>query len=207
MSLEHDYSNTREFYKDLKRGSQEPVDPETTARREGIAFQKWYDWQIRQRMLPTEILAASNARSEEVNFLLGGTDTDPDPSHQITYHDLVDSGEEIILPEIDVHRSILSRIRVPKQKDERPILQRIKLAQVLDGDRLRTFTKQIKLSVRVEELTYLAFRASDLTESELHAIEGIRDENGNPILDPNPDHLPKYRRLVSSHQEAPIFET
>jgi len=199
-SLEHDVSSAREFYRDLRRDFQEPVD------REGIAFQKWYDWQIRQRMLPTEILAASNASSEEVSFLLGGTDTDPDTKHKIIYYELIDSGAELELWEIDVHRSVLPKIRVPRQKDERPFRERLMTPPPLDSDALLTFNKQVELEVQLEMAMSRAQRASDMNMSEWEAIEGITDELGKPTPDPHPDHLPVYRRLIPAPQETPILE-
>lgn len=182
-------------------------------------------WQRRLTMLPTEVLEASDASPEEKDFLLGVSNVDPSPRHEITYQELV-PGEVV---RVDIGREVfrpLPKIRVPDPSPSVPKLQRIlgdgeavgrlvnrisKGRVVFDANResdiQASIRKQMEFIARVNSAFPDMVNATDADWSEWEALHGIKYRFRDqlvPARDPNPYHQITYRRLVRKGSEQTI---
>jgi len=197
----------------MKPRIEEPVDEDTANIREGIAFQKRWDWEARKRLLVQEVLDASDATRDEQDFLIGRTDVDPNPTGRINYMELKPGEEVVIVPEdIDLKKSAVPQIRhitSPKQPVREKLLDALLWRQVEQTrEQSGTIVRQRELALRVLWAIPMAISASDLSWSEWEAIDGIKDTFGDSTPDPFPDHTPTYRRLVAAPQapEIPVYK-
>lgn len=197
-----------EFYPSLHRRLQGDLTKEQLAIQDAYSFQKRRDWATRQRLIPGEVLEASDATTQERRFFLGEVDQDPEPLRRVRYYDLA-VGEVFDLPEVDLKKPILPPMRFIS-RDRQPLRQQIrdifKPVTPMSREQEGSMERQIKFQQRVGEAIGLAWgRGSDMGWTEWEAMEGIRFEDGSPIIDDEPEHLPTYRRLVRA-SEVLIFE-
>lgn len=208
---EHDRV-VKEFYPPLRRRRDfSGLTKEQLAIQDTYSFQKKRDWAIRQRMVPGEVLEASNAFPEEKSFLLGEVDRDPAPLRIIRYYDLV-VGEEMELPDdLDLKKPVLPSTRFISR--ERGTLRQevvnallFKPLTPMSKEQMGTMERQIKFEQQVDNAIRLAWgKGSDMNWTEWEVIKGIRNPDGSAIEDYRPEHLPTYKRLVRT-PEVVILE-
>lgn len=164
-------------------------------RREGLAFQKWWDWQARKRMVPEEVLAASDATLPEIDFLLGRSGIDPNPLRTIRYFKLAVGNKFVIFPDsVDIDKPILPDFRIPSVN--------LSKRDLSDSEVDSSLERQLGFRRRVDHAIGLAWnQASDFTLAEFSAVEGISDYYGNKVKDPYPSHLPRYRTFIPNIRE------
>lgn len=194
----------RDFYPPLvRRREMSGLTKEQLAIQDAYSFQKRRDWATRQRLVPGEVLEASDATPEERSFFLGEADQDPEPLRRVRYYDLA-VGEEFELPEVDLKKPITPPMRfISRQRGT--IRQELKglfePVTPMSKEQEGTMERQIIFQQRVGEAIRLAWgRGSDMYWTEWEAMEGIRSEDGSPIEDDRPEHLPTYRRLVNASE-------
>lgn len=201
---EHDRV-VREFYPPLHRRRFDGLTKEQLALQDTYAFQKRRDWATRQRLVPGEVLEASDVLPEEKRFFLGEVDRDPEPLRRIRYFDLT-VGEEFELPEVDLKKPILPSMRFIS-RNRQPLRQQVrdifKPVTPMSREQEGSMERQIKFKFKVEEAIRLAWgHGSDMSWTEWEAMEGITFEDGTPVEDSRPEHLPIYRRLVRAPEHV-----
>ncbi len=207
--LDHQSRVVREFYPPLHRAPLGDLTKEQLAIQDAFSFQKRRDWATRQRLVPGEVLEASDATTEERRFFLGEIDQDPEPLRRVRYYDLA-VGEVFELPEVDLKKPVIPSMRFIS-RDRQPLRQQIrdifKSVTPMSREQEGSMERQIKFRQRVTDAIGLAWgRGSDMTWTEWETMEGIRFEDGTPIIDDEPQHLPTYRRLVRA-SEVPVYQS
>lgn len=167
-------------------------------------------WQERLRMLPFEILTASDASYGEIDFLLGRSSIDPTPQREITYKE-IEPGDEVIVfgdpnnEQIDLSKGFfhLKASQDDDVKDRR--LDRLGIyvgSQKREADLQASVTKQAVFHTKARMAFAKAIEASDGMWDEFDFLNDIRDYDGKKLSDPNPDHIITYRRLVAKAEQT-----